>query len=364
MLRRRFIQGLAFTAAGLSFPSAYGLTFAEYKKQQAGLLQDYKARFNAAQLVYRDAIKQHWQEAELSSNRRYVQYSKDLQVRSKVDFEAGTITIEAQGSSPADAGKKIKQALQELLTLDARQAYEQDPVQQLVDRNELSGNAATLPKTPVIGDLYRNKTATELLKPAKKSIEQDQRPVAKVVLQLPKGSTGKKAAQYQALVERYARKERVSAALVMSVMHTESYFNPVARSHIPAFGLMQIVPESAGLDVTEYLAGQARLMKAAELYQPEKNIQAGSAYLHLLYYRYLKAIDDPVSRLYCSIAAYNTGAGNVAKAFTGRTRVSDAARKINRLQPQQVYSHLRKHLPYKETRDYLEKVTSRMALYS
>ncbi|WP_051206178.1 murein transglycosylase domain-containing protein [Oceanospirillum maris] len=364
MLRRRFIQGVATGVAGLWLPSVYGLTFDEYKAQQSTSFQDYKARFKAAELVFSSEIRQHWMTAELSSSYQFVQYSNDLWLRSKVDFEAGTITLEAQGSSPAESGKKIKQALQDLLGLDTQQAYSNDPVQQLVDRSDAKGNAKVVPKQPVVGDLYQGVSVAEILATAKISIEEDRKPVAKVVIKLPEGSTSKKASQYKVMVEKYAAKEKISAALVMAVMHTESYFNPMARSHIPAFGLMQIVPESAGLDTTQYLSGKARIMRAAELYQPETNIQSGAAYLHLLYYRYLSHIDDPVSRLYCTIAAYNTGAGNVARSFTGRTNVGQAAVMINRLQPQQVYTHLRKNLPYTETRDYLEKVTNRMALYT
>ena len=89
----------------------------------------------------------------------------------------------------------------------------------------------------------------------------------------------------------------------------------------------------------------------------------GTAYLYILYNRYLQEITDPTSRMYCAIAAYNTGAGNVARAFTGTTSVSRAAQAINRMSPQQVYTHLVQRLPHQETRDYLQRVTSRMTMY-
>ena len=94
-----------------------------------------------------------------------------------------------------------------------------------------------------------------------------------------------------------------------------------------------------------------------------KNIEVGATYLNILYYRYLRGIKNEDSRLFCTIAAYNTGAGNVAKAFTGKRRLKSALAKINALSPQEVYDHLIEHLPYEETRKYLAKVTKRIPKY-
>ncbi|MGM0622924.1 MAG: transglycosylase SLT domain-containing protein, partial [Campylobacterota bacterium] len=135
-------------------------------------------------------------------------------------------------------------------------------------------------------------------------------------------------------------------------------------SHIPAFGLMQIVPNSAGKDVNNFLRGQKVAPSSNFLYNPDNSILFGSTYLHILYYRYLSKIKDPQSRIYCVIAAYNTGAGNVARAFTGSNNTSKAARKINTMTPQQVYDHLVKNLPYDETKKYLVKVSDRLSLYA
>lgn len=363
MKRRVFLKRAFAAAVGMSASRAYALTFDEYRQQQKALFDDYQAKFRAAELVYRQEVKQFWSDAELSSARVFVRYTPDLSVRSKVDFESGRITIEAQAGSPAAAGNKIRLEVEKLLQLDTRSAYEEDGVLQLVDKETLTANASQLKQELVVGDLFHGRSAEEVLEPAEKSIAEDLRPVAKVVIELPKGSAAEKAQRYQPLAEQFASQQKVSSALVMAVMHTESHFNPMARSHIPAFGLMQIVPESAGLDTTAYLNGTPRVMTAAELYRPEVNIESGAAYLHLLYYRYLKGVDNPLSRFYCVIAAYNTGAGNVARAFTGKGHIGEAAQKINRLQPQQVYRHLRQHLPYQETRDYLEKVTKRIEVY-
>jgi membrane-bound lytic murein transglycosylase C len=56
------------------------------------------------------------------------------------------------------------------------------------------------------------------------------------------------------------------------------------------------------------------------------------------------------------ISAYNTGPSNVFRTFS-RDHVA-AVNQINGLQPAAVYDQLRAHLPYEETRHYLEKVTT------
>jgi len=67
-------------------------------------------------------------------------------------------------------------------------------------------------------------------------------------------------------------------------------------------------------------------------------------------------VANQVSREYCVIAAYNTGAGNVFKTFS-KNRTT-ALQQINDLQPAALYDRLRSKLPYQETRNYLEKVTT------
>ena len=151
--------------------------------------------------------------------------------------------------------------------------------------------------------------------------------------------------------------------IVFAVVESESYFNPMAKSPIPAYGLMQIVPASAGKDATAYLFGKAKILAPSYLYNGNNNIEIGSAYLHILYFNYLDGITDPVSRLYCTIAAYNTGAGNVARAFVGSTNISKATAKINTMSPKEVYARLRKHLPHDETRQYVKNVSVRMQKY-
>ncbi|WP_413113732.1 transglycosylase SLT domain-containing protein [Thaumasiovibrio sp. DFM-14] len=190
----------------------------------------------------------------------------------------------------------------------------------------------------------------------------DETPVITYRLKMPNSSLEKRVAPYLDDIYHQSEVFDVEPALIVAIMHSESSFNPRARSPIPAFGLMQVVTTSAGHDVNRIVHNVDRPMNEQDLYQPEYNIEAGTAYLDILNSRYLRAIKDPQSREYCVIAAYNTGAGNVARAF-GERRLSAAVEKINTLSPQEVYENLMANLPYEETIHYLKKVTERKEMY-
>ena len=88
----------------------------------------------------------------------------------------------------------------------------------------------------------------------------------------------------------------------------------------------------------------------------------GCAYLHiciLIIYRALKI----QSRLYCTVAAYNTGARQCGSRFLVAMPMLKTSEQINKMQPSEVYRHLQARLPYQETRDYVERVSRRYQSY-
>ena len=92
------------------------------------------------------------------------------------------------------------------------------------------------------------------------------------------------------MIRAAARKHRVPAAFVKSIIAAESNFNPEAVSPKGAIGLMQLMPETAeqfGVDPTI----------------PEQNIDGGTRYLGALMKRYQRSRDW----LRRTIAAYNAG---------------------------------------------------------
>lgn len=117
------------------------------------------------------------------------------------------------------------------------------------------------------------------------------------------------------LIDRHARHHGVRPDLVRAVIAVESAFNPRARSHKGAMGLMQLMPATA------------RRFDVDRPYDPAQNIGAGVAYLRELLDRYQG--DETLA-----LAAYNAGPGAVER-------------------------HGLKVPPYRETRDYVKKVRSR-----
>ena len=172
-----------------------------------------------------------------------------------------------------------------------------------------------------------------------------------------------RAERYKPLIMKYAKELGVYPPLIFAVIHTESAFNPHARSSAPAFGLMQLVPRSGARDAYRFLYHQDKLVSGNYLYAPENNIRLGAAFLHIIDTHYFRGVKDPLSRMLCCIAAYNTGAGNVCRAFGSGTSLSRAAPIINTLSAQEVYSRLLTNLPYAETRQYVKRVSDRIPLY-
>jgi membrane-bound lytic murein transglycosylase C len=350
----------------LSVSAAKADDFEDYKSDMnRGLFQiedefsQYKKKYQAAYQSYQDEITQFWQSAELSNQKTWVDYSPAMDVKRVVDFDKNEIRISIQGDklqgfSPKDAEREILAAL----TMDVDKAYQQDPVLSKVVGVKLPGS-----QSPLLG-LDANMASDLGRKAQLKRMSGKRGELLTITAKLPENSLAVRAYGYVSEVQKASSRWNVPADVIMAIMHTESSFNPMARSHIPAFGLMQIVPKSAGRDASRLVFGQERLLTGADLFKPSTNIQMGAAYLHILDTRYLKGIVDPEARQVCVIAAYNTGAGNVARAFTGNTSVKKALPLINRLTAKQVYAHLRSNLKYQEARNYVKKVTEVMPLYS
>jgi membrane-bound lytic murein transglycosylase C len=174
----------------------------------------------------------------------------------------------------------------------------------------------------------------------------------------------KKAEQYLQYVESNAEKWQLSKQFILAVMETESHFNPLAKSYVPAYGLMQIVPSTAGADVNNRILGMKEKPSPELLFSGRDNIKYGSAYIHILMTQYLKEIENPTSRLYCAIAAYNTGIGNVARAFNkGKKGRLKAMKVINTMTPDEVYDVIKKRT-HTETQRYLDKVLESKQYFS
>ena len=105
-----------------------------------------------------------------------------------------------------------------------------------------------------------------------------------------------------------------------------------------------------------------RLLSRSELCNPDKNIQLGAIYLHLLQSRYFNGIDDPESLKHCVVAAYNGGMAPIYRLF-GQGNKRSAIEAINRLSPDEVYRVIQTQHYAAETRHYLVKVNKALSQY-
>lgn len=164
-------------------------------------------------------------------------------------------------------------------------------------------------------------------------------------------------------ISEMSQRFNVDISIILAIIEAESSFNPMATSHIPAFGLMQLVPKTAGVDAYNHVYGQPKILSPEYLYDVENNIELGTAYIDVLQSRYLRGIENDDNKLYSMIASYNTGVGNLANTVSGSKRIRSAIRKINDMQPAYYLDFLQKNLPAEETKNYLHKVMTKRKKY-
>lgn len=111
-----------------------------------------------------------------------------------------------------------------------------------------------------------------------------------------------------------AKRNGIDPGLLKAIMHTESSFNPNARSPVGAQGLMQLMPATA------------RRFSVYNAWDPAQNIEGAAKYIAWLSKRFNGKIEH-------ILAGYNAGEGNVDK-YGGVP-------------------------PFRETRNYVQRVLTR-----
>jgi soluble lytic murein transglycosylase-like protein len=133
----------------------------------------------------------------------------------------------------------------------------------------------------------------------------------------------------------------VEKALVYALIRKESRFDPKARSSVGAYGLMQVMPETAA-----WLTKDARFRKKPQLLlDAGTNLRVGQDYLE--YLLSLPPIDGDVLR---TVAAYNGGPAPVFKAVK---QLGDDADPLL----------IMESIPVAQTRAYVEEVMAAYWIY-
>ena len=339
----------------------------------AQLQKEYEEYVRAEQEAFAKFVKereQTWGRGNVvtSTEKDWVEYSQDGNVRSVVDFETGEATIEIIQPKGAPVNKTvIAQQVKFLITNKGTSKDYNTEMEQAVPLQEtpVLENQVVTPSGEVVTEDHVDEGAQEIAEtvvPEVKPITGADNVVREVVvikLDLAPDHIKTRASNYIKEVDTYCKKWGVDPALAFAIMQTESSFNPKAKSYVPAFGLMQIVPKSAGADCAQSLKKPFAAPTANYLYEPENNIEMGVHYLYLLQKRYYSKVTNRDSQILCVIASYNTGAGNVARALRGDTNISKAIPQINSMTYDQLFKYFEKKL-LPETQNYIRKVTERM----
>jgi hypothetical protein len=132
----------------------------------------------------------------------------------------------------------------------------------------------------------------------------------------------KRDVPYEYCFRRAAAAHGLPLSLLVAVARGESNFEPHARSHANAFGVMQILwPQTAW---------ELGIYRLSRLLDPCTNIEAGTRYLKMMQGRY-------DGDLHLSLAAYNYGPNRIPK---DASRVPAGATRYSGY----IYDHLRKLL--------------------
>jgi len=304
-------------------------------------------------------IEKLWPNFKNSTNKELVNYSEKLDARAAINFETGVIEIETI-ISDKDINQKEKQDTAKTKQLNDK------AINKIITTTKDIINIETTDGKKIIADQLdlQNQTPAEFIEnkvlpnieiqTQKNKTNNSTVKIAKIKIPLNKNHILIRAKKYEALVLQYSKKYNIQPEFLFAIMETESCFNPFAISPVPAFGLMQIVPNSAGKDVSYFLYKKKQILTKDELFEPEINIEYGATYIYLLRDSYLKNFQKHSNNLTIIAAAYNCGPGTVQRILKNYS--------LDKLDNAEFYEQLKKRLP-KETKNYIDSVNTKKEKY-
>lgn len=148
---------------------------------------------------------------------------------------------------------------------------------------------------------------------------------------------------YWAVIQREAQRKDVDPYLVAALIRQESAFNPEARSHADALGLMQLLPREARRYARKEKIPRWRTNK---IFDPEINIRLGVAYLADAIHRYNGSLE-------LALAAYNAGDERV-ETWVQEQSMAGAVE-----DPMEFVESI----PFTETREYVQILLRNLSYY-
>jgi soluble lytic murein transglycosylase len=137
--------------------------------------------------------------------------------------------------------------------------------------------------------------------------------------------------QHEQQIRQSAQQHGLEPAFLAAVIYAESRFNPQARSSQNAYGLMQIVPQTA-----QFISQRSGIQ--GDYRDPQTNIRMGAWYIS-----YLQGQYPGNERLV--LAAYNSGEGQVERWLAERG------------------PGFEENIPFQETQNYVQNVQEAQEKY-
>jgi membrane-bound lytic murein transglycosylase C len=374
----------------------------QYRAQRAAMELQWKQREQAIadrwQQVKREAEKK-WDRARQSNEKEWVDYSPSYEARSTVDFEQGVIAITVlvpigeAGSSQADpeavlaAMKEIQADAGENGAPRLATASASDPASVMIARAAMPAAWAKIVQQfeqvfsketkagrPVLANQVVAKSGAPVAPQAAKSFVESEiipnavvedKPMqaqdgitrAQVTAKVPLAPDHlrQRAQLYREDVAAHAKRHGIDPRLLFAIIHTESYFNPLAQTPAPAYGLMLLVPRGPARDAYNYLYKNDIVLDDGYLQDPAHNVELGAAYLHLLRRQLVPNMEEGDKKNFLVACAYTWGMDKTRDQILKQARVQD-------LTSTQVFTLLSQKTP-ETTRAYLNRVKDRIAMY-
>jgi len=114
--------------------------------------------------------------------------------------------------------------------------------------------------------------------------------------------SGGRISKFDATIKQVAKEHGWDWRLVAAIIYNESRFNENAGSWTGAYGLMQLMPNTA------------EAFGVTDIGDPKQNIKAGVLLLNSLNKQFVETIPDSTERIRFVLAAYNIGLGHVTDA--------------------------------------------------
>ncbi len=307
--------------------------FEAYKKQMQGGMQQQKEEYRAYTekmqrewKSYLDDIRKNFGSVDFTSDKKWVNYSKDKKARVALDNDKGVVTLEFVAS---DKGKGVKEAKALL--------------------NELSKEANPFSSQPAL---------TENV-PVDKLRPEDARPVGhasqggaqvyRLTVPMNEDRQMNNEVQVAESVRDMTEKYHVPYDIAMAIIKAESNFNvgagtrkgaldirdPAQYENSP-WGLMQVVPKRSGRIGLKRAQGKNRQPTADELLDPKTNLEIGVAYLAVLQESEFSSVKDEDVRERLMIAAYRDGPEKVYTLFSRSGKKAESLAVVNHLSSDEV----------------------------